>query len=192
MTDRSGVLRYIIERYYSGDLEDAGARTGYSVKQIQEWCSGHCQPQHITVEYFIHRAFTPEFQSVIEFAEFKPDQPVMKQLKVLFKGHEDRAGIYAFYDSMANLIYLGKATNLLKEAYSAIRRDVHIQFPAGIKKKPEKRYELVRYISAYDVGSSEWRDFPKHVESLILRISKPILNKNIGHIEQAYAAPGDD
>lgn len=191
MTDRSGVLRYIIERYYSDDLEDAEARTGYSVKQIQEWCSGHCQPQHITVEYFIHRAFTPEFQSVIEFAEFQPDQPVMKQLKVLFKGHEDRAGIYAFYDSMANLIYLGKATNLLKEAYSAIRRDVHIQFPAGIKKKPEKRYELVRYISAYDVGSSEWRDFPKHVESLILRISKPILNKNIGHIEQAYAAPGE-
>ena len=41
MTDRSGVLRYIIERYYSDDLEDAEARTGYSVKQIQEWCSGH-------------------------------------------------------------------------------------------------------------------------------------------------------
>ncbi|MEN5094379.1 hypothetical protein ABE458_27205 [Pseudomonas protegens] len=192
MTDRSGVLRYIIERYYSGDIETACAHTGYSSKQIEDWCSGQCQPQHITVEYFIHRAFTPEFQSVVEFAEFKQDQPVMAQLKTLFKGHEERAGIYAFYDSMANLIYLGKATNLLKEAYSAIRRDVDIQFPAGIKKKPDKRYEIVRYISAYDVGSSDWMDFPKHVESLILRISKPILNKNIGHIEQAYTPPGID
>ncbi|AIS13594.1 hypothetical protein C4K22_2481 [Pseudomonas chlororaphis subsp. aurantiaca] len=192
MTDRSGVLSYIIEQYYSGDLETAEAVTGYSVKQIEDWCSGQRQPQHITVEYFIHRAFTPEFQSVVEFAEFKPDQPVMAQLKNLFKGHEDRAGIYAFYDSMANLIYIGKATNLVKEAYSAIRRDVDIQFPTGIRKKPEKRYEIVRYISAYDVGSSDWLDYPKHVESLILRISKPALNKNIGHIEQAYAPPGAD
>ncbi|ULT68395.1 hypothetical protein [Pseudomonas sp. BC42] len=192
MTDRCGVLRYIIEQYYSGDIETACSYTGYSSKQIEDWCSGQCQPQHLTVEHFIHCAFTPEFQSVVEFAEFKQDQPVMAQLRTLFKGHEERAGIYAFYDSMANLIYLGKATNLLKETYSAIRRDVDIQFPAGIKKKPEKRYEIVRYISAYDVGSSDWLDFPKHVESLILRISKPILNKNIGHIEQAYTPPGID
>jgi len=192
VTDRSAVLSYIIEQYYSGDLEEACAMTGYSLKQIADWCSGRRQPQHFTVEFFIHRAFTPQFQSVVEFAEFKPDQPVMAQLKTLFKGHEERAGIYAFYDSMANLIYIGKATNLLKEAYSAIRRDVDIQFPAGIKKKPEKRHEIVRYISAYDVGKSNLLDFPKHVESLILRISKPILNKNIGHIEQAYAPPSAD
>ena len=44
----------------------------------------------------------------------------------------------------------------------------------------------MKYISAYDVGSSNWIDYPKHVESLILRISKPILNKQIGFLEKAY------
>jgi hypothetical protein len=107
----------------------------------------------------------------------------------LLSGHETHSGIYAFYDGMANLLYVGKAPSLLDECYQTIRRDVPVKFPAGIKKKPEKRYEVVKYLSAYDVGASNWVDYPKHVESLILRISKPILNKQIGFLEKAYSEP---
>ena len=93
------------------------------------------------------------------------------------------------YDSIGNLVYVGKATRLLDEVYAAIRRDIHIPFPRGISNVPEKRYEIISYISAYDVGTSDWIDYPKHVESLILRISKPLLNKNIGTLEKAFQVP---
>ena len=86
-------------------------------------------------------------------------------------------GIYAFYDSMGNLIYLGKATKLIAEITSAINRTVHIAFPKGVKSAPRIRTQIVKYLSAYDVGTVKWNDFSKHVESLILRLSKPILNK---------------
>lgn len=49
--------------------------------------------------------------------------------------------------------------------------------------------EVVRYISAYDVGTVDWDDFPKHVESLVLRISKPKLNTNIGTLRKAHIQP---
>lgn len=48
------------------------------------------------------------------------------------------------------------------------------------------RHQVVRYISAYDVKSSESCDYPNHVESLILRVSKPIMNKQIGTLDKAY------
>lgn len=167
MNVRNTVIKYLIDTYYGGDVAKVADCTEYSTKQIEDWISGAKQPQKDTIEFLIHCAFTPEFKVVVEYGEFRQDQPVMTQLKILFKGHEERAGIYAFYDSMANLLYLGKATNILDECYSAINRDVDVYFPAGVKNRPEKRREIVRYISAYDVGNSNWLDYPKHVESLI-------------------------
>lgn len=189
MSERNTVMRYLINTYYEGDLAKVAERTGYTKKQIEEWLSGARQPTRDTVEYLIHCVFTPEFTVIVEYGEFNQETPTLTQLKAMFKGHESRAGIYAFYDSMANLLYVGKAANVLDECYSAINRDVDVAFPSGIKKRPEKRREIVRYISAYDVGSSNWLDYPKHVESLILRISKPTLNKIIGGLEKAYTQP---
>lgn len=186
MEERNTVLRYLINTYYDGDAARVAECTRYTEKQIAQWMSGEKQPQRDTIEYIIHCAFTPEFKVVVEYGEFRQDQPVKTQLKQMFRGHEDRAGIYAFYDSMGNLLYLGKATNILDECYSAINREVDVYFPSGIKNKPEKRREIVRYISAYDVGSSNWLDYPRHVESLILRISKPPFNKIIGTLEKAF------
>jgi len=130
--------------------------------------------------------YTPEFKVVKEFYEINPSEKIKTQLNAMFEGHENRAGVYAFYDAMANLLYVGKATNLLQETYLAIRREDLVKFPAGIKNKMQKRFELVKYVSAYDVETNEHWDYPKHVESLILRISKPRLNKQIGILEQAY------
>ncbi|MBC7161940.1 MAG: hypothetical protein H5U26_07525 [Immundisolibacter sp.] len=191
MTDRSDILRYFIDEYFEGDAKKASEATGYSVAQFKAWISRQRLPRKSTIEYLVHCVFTPEFRVIVEFGEFNQSEPILTQLRRLLKGHEERPGIYAFYDSMANLVYIGKATKLLRECDNAIRREVHVRFPNDVKNKPENRAEVVRYISAYDVGKSNWVDYPKHVESLILRISKPVLNKNIGQLEKAYVIPED-
>lgn len=187
MEKRNIVLSYIIEEYFDGSAQNASEASGYSIKKINNWLSGNIQPNRNTIEYFIHFLFTPQFKVIVEFGEFNPENAVRAQINTLLTGHEKKTGIYAFYDSMGHLLYVGKAaTCLLDEMYQTIKRRVDIDFPAGIKNKPEFQYHLVRYISAYDVGGSNWIDYPKHVESLILRISKPPLNKYIGFLEKAY------
>ena len=188
MGSRNEVVRYIVNEYFDGDVSIAADKTHCSVNQLQSWIDDRRNPQKQTVEYLIHCCFTPEFKVVVEYAEFDSNAAVQTQLKEMLKGHERKPGIYAFYDSMANLLYVGKAAKLLPETVAAIRRDVHVSFPKGIK-KPARRHQIVRYVSAYDVGNSNWVDFPKHVESLILRISKPPLNKNIGFLGRVLVPP---
>jgi hypothetical protein len=49
---------------------------------------------------------------------------------------------------------------------------------------------MVPYISAYSVNKSEFEDYAKHVEVLILRIRKPPLNTNSGKLEKAEPDEG--
>jgi hypothetical protein len=189
MATRNEIFEYLVKEYYGGSTSKVSKATNFSVQQIKSWIDGKTQPQKDTIEYLIHKIFTPEFQAIFEFEEFNPEKETRAQLRNLFKGHEKKSGIYSFYDSMANLLYLGKAANLLEETISAIQRPVQVSFPKELKIKPQKRTQVVRYVSAYDVGESNWVDFPKHVESLILRISKPPLNKNIGSLAKAYPSP---
>ena len=191
MTTRTEVLNYIVQKYYAGNIEKVSSVYGFTKTQINSWLSGKRKPQKSTVEYLIQCAFVPEFKVIAEFVEFDPDKAIQTQLKTMLGERANDPGIYAFYDSMGNLIYLGKATKLIAEITSAINRTVHIAFPKGVKSAPRIRTQIVKYLSAYDVGTVKWNDFPKHVESLILRISKPILNKNIGNLEVAYKAPKD-
>lgn len=192
MEKQNVLINYLVDEYFDGDVAKASEATEFSAQAIREWIGGKRCPQKKTIDYFIHKIFVPEFKVIVEFGLFEAGDNIRQQLKGVLNGHENNAGIYAFYDAMANLLYVGKATKLLEECYSAIRRDVPVTFPAGVKNVPEKRYEVVRYISAYDVGDSRWLDYPKHVESLILRISKPILNKQIGYLEKAYFMPVED
>lgn len=184
MTSRTVVLQYIIDEYFDGSIERASAASSYPTKQIQSWLAGERKPQKKSIEYLIHCVFTPEFKIVAEFADFDPDKSTSAQLKKMLSGHEDKPGIYAFYDSMANLLYVGKAGRLFAEIYQQIRAPATLKFPKGVKTKPTSRLQLVRYVSAYDVGVSNWMDYPKHVEALLLRISKPPLNKNIGNLSR--------
>lgn len=143
-------------------------------------------PQKSTLIYIFNCIFTPEFKVIAEYEEFNPEDRIKPQLRNMLSNHINDSGLYAFYDSLANLIYLGKATNLLNESYNAILRSVHVPFPKGVNNKPDQRYELIRYVSYYQVQLFDFVDYPRHVETLILRISKPILNKNIGYLERAY------
>jgi hypothetical protein len=189
MNERIVTLKYILSQFFKDDIDEIVDVTGYSKSVIEAWMKGKVVPNHTTISYVISCIFTPQFTVVEEFYEIDPNQTILTQLKKMYKGHEHRSGIYAFYDSMANLLYVGKAINLLEETYSALRRDSEIHFPAGIKNKTVQRHQVVRYISAYDVKSFDDFDYPKHVESLILRISKPRMNKQIGILDAAFPKP---
>lgn len=47
------------------------------------------------------------------------------------------------------------------------------------------QWEAVRYVSAYEIPIIEHLDYPKHVEALVLRLSKPIGNKILGKLERS-------
>lgn len=183
---KSTLIKYINENYFDNDHRKFSQTTGCPTAQIKSWKNGQVKPTDNTINYIFNCIFTPEFKVIVEFAEFDSERPIKTQLRQILNPHQNDSGLYAFYDSMANLIYLGKATKLLEESYDAIHRKVHIRFPGGINRVPGKRHELIKYISYYQVQLFRDFDYPKHVESLILRISKPILNKNIGGLEQAY------
>lgn len=188
-TNRTEVVNYVIDNYYDGDLKNAARITQCTLAQLQSWVSGKTNPSPNSINYLIECAVVPEFKVIAEFAEFDSSKALQTQLKSFLGAHAVQPGIYAFYDSMANLIYLGKASKLLSEITSALGRVVKVSFPKGVKKGPGTVKEVVRYISAYDVGTVGWDDFPKHVESLILRISKPKLNANIGFLAKAHVQP---
>lgn len=183
MLERVEVLKYFFHERYNSDKYKMSEITGYTVKQISDWIEGKTIPQKKSIDYIAICSYTPEFKVVAEFYEMDSKKSIRNQLKKMYEGHENLSGIYAFYDSMANLLYIGKAKKLFDETYHAIRRDDEIKFPSGIKNNKTKRFELVKYISAYEVKSFEFWDYPKHVESLLLRISKPPLNKQIGSLE---------
>ena len=189
MASRSEFFQFVIQEHYRNDLKHASFITGYSVATINSWASGKKTPQKATINYFLQCAFVPEFRVIAEYQEFDPNSAIQTQLKKMLGEHTQDPGIYAFYDSFGNLVYLGKATSLMAEIISALGRPVTVNFPRGVKRLPETRKEVIKFISAYDVGATDWGDYPKHVESLILRISKPILNKNIGSLDKAFKMP---
>jgi len=189
MNERCVIIKYFLRQYFNDDVSEMANGTGYSAMTINEWASGNVIPNHSTIAFIQGVIFTPEFSVIEEFFEIDSKAKILSQLKEMYAGHEHRSGIYAFYDSMANLLYVGKATNLLEETYSALRRDSEIIFPAGITNKNVMRHQVVKYISAYDVKLFENFDYPKHVESLILRISKPTMNKQIGILNKANPLP---
>jgi hypothetical protein len=188
MATRSEFFDFVVKEYY-GSNKDAAEKTGYHEKVIAQWRTGERIPQRTTIEYFISVAFVPEFKVIQEFWPFDHTKALQTQLKAMLGEHKNDPGIYAFYDALGNLLYIGKATSLLGEINAAICRKVDVSFPKGVKSRPETRKEVVSYISAYDVGSSSFDDYPKHVESLLLRISKPQLNKNIGFLDRARKKP---
>ncbi len=189
MANRSEFFDYVINAYYEKSSAEAAKKTGYTVARIDKWRTGALTPQKDTIDYFINVALVPEFKVIAEFHPFDHTDPVQTQLKKMLGSHKNVSGIYAFYDALGNLLYLGKATNLLAEIVSALNRAITVKFPSGIKATPKTRKEVVAYISAYDVGMSSQDDYPKHVESLILRISKPPFNKNIGTLNRAIKEP---
>lgn len=181
--ERREFLRYLYKEYFGEDTARFVQITGYTAAQLRAWLGGSLTPRNETVEYILQSRFAPDFQIVCEFKEIDGEKPTKTQLRKYLGAHCDESGIYAFYDARAQLLYVGKATKLLKEIYTALMdRYDDVAFPSGIANKQRLRWNLVTYFSAYFIPANTHRDHPKHVESLILRISKPPLNKQIGRL----------
>jgi hypothetical protein len=182
---RREFLRYLFREFFDENAERFVRTTGYTAAQLRSWLAGTQTPQKETVAYIIQRRFAPDFQIVCEFKEIDGANPTKTQLRKYLGAHCDEPGIYAFYDARAQLLYVGKATKLLQEIYTALMdRYDDVVFPSGIANKQRLRWNLVTYFSAYFIPANTHRDHPKHVESLILRISKPPLNKQIGRLSR--------
>jgi hypothetical protein len=189
VANRNEIVKYLVAECFGGDIDKVCLVTGFTKQQVTWWLEDRNQPNASNVSYLMHRAFAPEFRVIAEYVPIQTSESenIHKQITNILKGHDKASGLYAFYDSMANLVYIGKSDgNLLAETYTALKRKVDKPFPKGAR-QPKCRLDVVRYISVYYTQPSIFEDYAKHMESLILRISKPALNTNIGKLEKAEA-----
>jgi hypothetical protein len=187
--NRTIVVDWILREVYDNNLKRACQQTGFSVKQLTDWRDGIHIPYKSNVRRLMHHFFEPDFTVIAEFKPIEHDgtlKGVHGQLSAILKGFHKDSGVYAFYDSSGSLLYLGKADGrLLEETYTQIKGTVPKgALPKGVS-PPENRLSMVRYVSAYRVNESEFEDYAKHVEALILRIHKPPLNTKSGNLEKA-------
>ncbi|ELQ6210392.1 hypothetical protein ACMSYW_001292 [Cronobacter dublinensis] len=191
--DNNATIRFAVENYFDGNISQAAERTGYTQSQIKKWINDEIRPHVDTTRYFMSIALIPEFTIVCEHHPFNGTESISNQLKTMLNGHHNSPGIYVFYDSLCEPIYLGKAnTSLQTEITSALNRAISLSYPKTIFSPPAKVKELVKYISAYDVAGKEHSDYPKHVESLVLRINKPKLNKQLGTLTKLIPKKPDE
>ena len=90
------------------------------------------------------------------------------------------AGIYVFYDSAGNVLYIGKAKNFRLEVRQTLGRKipVPIRFGPQLTKSKPKISTLAKLLSLYEVPSPRTRH---NVEALLLRIiPNQTHNSNIG------------
>ena len=181
-------VNYIVSEYFNGDAARLASQSGYSRQQIDSWMSGHHKPQKSTLRWLLSITIAPEFKVISEFftVNFSAEKEIQGVLNKMFDGQGANMGIYAFYDSMCNLIYLGKAsTNIKSEVYQQLKKPLGISFNKAVNTAPQRRWQVVKFISAYEVPKVDHLDYPKHVEALMLRIAKPIGNKVIGSLRVA-------
>jgi len=188
------LVEYLVREYFSGSTKAIADHTRYAKHQIDSWFQGAHRPQNGTLRYLLSSVIAPELKIVCEFSPVSFRESgggIREQLRQALSDHQDRPGIYAFYDSMCNVFYVGKAAKgLLNEMYQQLRNPLGMDFPKAIKHPPRKRWEVACFASAYEVPSIEHLDYPRHVESLVLRMSKPSGNKILGKLN--FAAPPKD
>jgi hypothetical protein len=182
------LVDYLSSEFFDGNLGELARRTGYSKQQIESWVRGVTKPHKATMRWMLSSTIAPEFSVAAEFApiDIQSVAQISKQLRAVLGTHKDGAGVYSFYDSMCNVLYVGKASSsFLKEMYQQLRAPLGIPFPRAVSRAPSKRWNVVKYVSAYEVPAVDHLDYPKHVESLVLRLSKPIGNRVLGHLKRS-------
>ena len=184
----SELVRFLEDDYFGGDRSRFGDHTGYTKQQIGAWADGVRKPQKATIRYLLSTVLAPELKIVCEFVPLTiaAEKDIAPSLKRALAKHHDSKGIYAFYDSLCNLFYVGKTAatrGLLGEMYQQLKNPLGIAFPAALAKPPKARWQATAFVSAYEVPLVDHLDYPKHVESLLLRISKPVGNKKLGTLD---------
>ncbi len=96
----------------------------------------------------------------------------------------DQAGVYVIYDSGAQVLYIGKATNLRAEVRQTFGRRIPLGLRLGpkLKKVRPKISTLAKYISLYEIPSPWVRH---NFEALLLRVfANQTHNSNIGVLKR--------
>lgn len=184
------LIGYVFKNYYSSDIKKLSNITGYTKQQLEQWISGTRKPRLTTMRYILSKTIAPEFSVVCELepVQFVDKADIRPQLQKVLGEHHKKCGIYAFYDSACGLYYIGKAsTSLIVEMAQRLGNKVGLKFPKLVKQHPKEKWQVVRYVSAYEIPEVEHIDYQKHVEALLLRISKPIDNIQIGSL--SYSKP---
>lgn len=184
----SSLIDYLINEYFDGNSAEFAKYTKYSKQQVDAWRKGDRKPHKSTIRWMLSATLAPEFKVVAEFVPFEitNESGIRSSLTETLSGHTKNAGIYAFYDSMCNVLYIGKASSsFLDEMYQQLRAPLSLKFPRAVTHAPVKRWQAVKYVSAYEIPYVDHLDYPKHVEALVLRLSKPIGNKVLGTLNRA-------
>src|SRR6202795_1221851 len=116
MNDRNEAVRFLVNVYFGGDAAKAASAAGFSKQQVTNWVNGSNQPQTSIVKQLVHAAAAPAFRLIVEFEPINfpdGDKGLHGRINELLSGHEKASGLYAFYDSMAQLIYIGKSNGNL-------------------------------------------------------------------------------
>ncbi|WP_369977402.1 hypothetical protein [Xanthomonas bundabergensis] len=182
------LVEHLVDEYFDGDTQRFAEHTGYSRTQVTRWCAGEIKPQKATVRWLLSTTIAPEFRVAAEFkpVAFATAKEISKVLAAALGAHKNASGVYAFYDSMCNVLYIGKAsTNFQKEMYQQLRGRIGMEFPKAVRKAPVQRWQAVSFVSAYEIPPVEHLDYPKHVEALVLRLSKPVGNKVLGSLQKS-------
>lgn len=103
-------------------------------------------------------------------------EPLPRNLNTL----PTESGIYVFYDSAGNVLYIGQATNLRNEVRQTLGRQVPeaIRFGPSLRKQRPQLRTVTSHLSLYQVDSARVRH---NLEALLLRIHpNQAHNLNIG------------
>lgn len=192
-TFESQLVEYLVDSHFDGDRLAFAEQVGYYKGQVDAWISGRTKPQKATLRWLMSATIAPEFRVAAEFqhVDFDAQNEIMSELRRVLGSHHDKSGVYAFYDSMCSVVYIGKASRgFLTEMYQQLKGSLGITFPKAVWDAPKSRWQVVRYVSAYEIPSVDHLDYPRHVESLVLRLSKPVGNKILGSLQRS-APPKD-
>lgn len=156
---------------FTGLTDGAFAKAcGKKHANMSKYLSGASIPGKRVLKSAVEHLYEWNIQPVMEV------QPVPQNLNTL----PTDKGIYVFYDSGGNVIYIGKATNFRTEVRQTLGRKIPVAIRVGPKlnKQQPKMSDLVARISLYQVVSPRLRH---NLEALLLRIfANQTHNSNIG------------
>lgn len=96
------LIDFLINEYYQNDAKKFAEQVLCTGTQIQAWRDGVRRPQRSTIRLMLAQTFVPEIRVIAEFMRVKLNraEDIAPSMHSVLKRHEDKVGVYAFYDSL--------------------------------------------------------------------------------------------
>ena len=100
------LVNYLVKQFFNGDVKRFAEQVEYTENQVERWRSGKQKPQKPTIQWMLSAAIAPEFRIACEFepVNLTAQTEISSVLKRALGTHAGKTGVYAFYDSMCNVI----------------------------------------------------------------------------------------